>query len=352
MNRTPPKRSARAPEKLLLPETAVTGPDGGGLSSLPAVTAPFFLQLADERRNLSESFSSLRQNARREHIRRIQQIRHSRVVVYYSITTLIPKHAELLHELLAMRSPTNRVDLFLLSPGGFADAAFKMATLCRAFATEQFSVLIPYYAKSAATLLSLGADELVMGPASEIGPIDPRIQVTDQYGRPVDVSAVSIRDALDMLELRAKGNPANALLYTPLLEKVDLNVVGEYERALKSSEQYAATLLKRYMLKANPEKAADVANKLAREYYSHGYAIDRHEAKDVLGLNVTEASPELWSILWQLHNYYNALIEESTATGLVGAIFESEDHLFTEDYPQQRRAGGQEVSASLCDASE
>ena len=39
----------------------------------------------------------------------------------------------------------------------------------------KFSVLIPYYAKSAATLLSLAADEIVMGPMGELGPVDPSV---------------------------------------------------------------------------------------------------------------------------------------------------------------------------------
>lgn len=229
-----------------------------------------------------------------------------------------------------MREPTERLDLFLLSPGGFADAGHKMATLCRAQAIGSFGVLIPYYAKSAATLLCLGADELVMGPASEIGPIDPRIQVPDQYGRAVNVSAVSLREALELLQRRVEGRPENALLYAPLLDKVDLNLIGEYERALKSSQQIAETQLSRYMLKGDPAKAAEVAAKLSTEYFSHGHAIERTEARDILGLQIVDPPPAMWDAMWQLHKHYSALIENSPSTGRIHAIFESEDIKFTE----------------------
>ena len=293
------------------------------------------------------AFDALRQNTRREHIRKIQAARGSRVVVYYSVEYLTARHAELLHDLVAMRPATAKLDLFLLSPGGFADPAYKMVQVCRASATDKFGILIPYYAKSAATLLSLGADELVMGPASEIGPVDPRIQVPDQYGRLVNISAVSIRDALELLEGRSKGSPEKALLYAPLLEKVDINLVGEYERALKSSAQFAEALLSQYMLKGKPAKAHEVAEKLSTGYFSHGYPIDSAEARTALELNVVDAPVDLWQIMWQLHKLYEALIRESAPPERrISAVFESEDAMFTELQKSVEDEKRSEVSAA------
>jgi hypothetical protein len=321
--RTPP----RPPEKLPLP-----GAIPGSKPATRPVATPFFIQLAQERANYFAGFDALRQNTRREHIKQIQSIRSSRVVVYYSLQQLIPRHAELLQDLVAMRAPVENLDLFLLSPGGFIDPAFKMVQICRAGTTKRFAALIPYYAKSAASLLCLGADELVMGPASEIGPTDPRIAVPDQYGRMVNISAVSIRDALDLLEERSKGSPEKALLFAPLLEKLDANIIGEYERALKSSEQFAEALLSKYMLKADLSKAKAVAEKLSTGYWSHGYPIDSREAHDTLGLNAINADENLWQIMWQLHKLYDAFIREAVpAPGQrLAAIFESEDAMFSE----------------------
>jgi ClpP class serine protease len=110
---------------------------------------------------------------RKERIRRLQDIRQSQLIVYYSLQPLNRRDAELFYEVLTTLRDVRNLELFLLSPGGFADSAFKMARLCQRIVGEgRFSVLIPYYAKSAATILALGADELVMGAPSELGPID------------------------------------------------------------------------------------------------------------------------------------------------------------------------------------
>lgn len=319
-------RRVRRPEPIDLP--ALSGTVGIPQSAPPK--APFFLSLAAQRSAYFAGFEALRDNDRRQRIKNLQSQRDSRVVVYYSVGLLTPRHAELLHDLLEMRPPAKNLDLYLLSPGGYAEAGHKMAILCREHATESFRVLIPYYAKSAATLLCLGADTLVMGPASEIGPIDPRIRVPDQYGRLINISATSVRDALDMLEKRAKGSPEMAVLYTPLLEKVDINVIGEYERALKSSEQIARALLEQYMLKKDKRKARRIGTRLSRQYYSHGYSIDRLEARDSLGLNVLDATATEWETMWQLHKLYAAMIDESGLDRQVEAVFETEDMKFLE----------------------
>jgi hypothetical protein len=293
------------------------------------------------------AFENQRTNTRREHIKQIEQARSSRVVVYYSVEMLTMRHAELLSDLLAMRPPVENLDLFLLSPGGIADPAFKMVQLCRASCTKRFAILVPYYAKSAATLVCLGADEIVMGQASEIGPVDPRISVPDRYGRTWNVSAVSVREALDLLEKRSQGSPEKALLYAPFLERVDINLIGEFERAEKSSSQFAETLLAKYMMKGDAGKAKETARKLSTEYWSHGYPINAAMARDELGLSAVDAASDLWQIMWQLHKLYDALIRESrTATQRVAAVFESEDVKFEESVSVDDGTGGAGGSSS------
>ncbi|MBU0734226.1 MAG: hypothetical protein KKG10_08760, partial [Proteobacteria bacterium] len=40
---------------------------------------------------------------------------------------------------------------------------------------EKLAVLVPFRAHSAGTTLALGADEIVMGPLGELGPVDPSV---------------------------------------------------------------------------------------------------------------------------------------------------------------------------------
>ncbi len=202
-----------------------------------------------------------------------------------------------------------------------------MAKLCRDFAKEKFSVIIPYYAKSAATLLSLGADQLIMGHPSEIGPIDPRIRVKDNYGREVDVSATAIKDALKVIEELSGDSPEKSLKYMPLIEKINLDTLGEYERALKASKQYAQTLLETSKLLKDKSKAEEVATNLATEYYSHGYAIYADDAMNKLNFDIDFIDDEnTWTPIWQLYNLYDAFIDDSkTPKEMLTTIFESEE---------------------------
>ena len=312
--------STKEPQVIPLPETIQLQ------KQVSAFELPYFITLEREKQQSKEAFENSRRNARVERIRVIQKMRGSKVVVYYSIDILTASDVEILFDLLQSVGKQKKLDLFLLSPGGFADPAFKMAMLCRDFSNDNFGVIIPHYAKSAATLLCLGSDELVMGFASEIGPTDPRIEIKDEYGRKINVSATSVEDALKVIEEHTKGGAIKSLKYMPLLEKINLNTLGEYRRALLSSKQYAEELLKTGSLLKNKRKYKEVAKKLATKYFSHGYPIKLDAAKSELNFNVTDPDQKLWQAMWQLHKLYDAMIKESRdGKTMITTIFEAEE---------------------------
>src|SRR6476661_5107076 len=70
--------------------------------------------------------------------------------------------------------PIDKLDVFLCSNGGSGTVPWRLVSLFREYA-KSLSVLIPYRAYSAATMLALGADEIVMHPFGEMGPIDPTV---------------------------------------------------------------------------------------------------------------------------------------------------------------------------------
>jgi hypothetical protein len=313
----------KEPEIIPLPEVR------GVQQQVAGFEEPYFVALEREKQQNKTAFENSRRNARVERIKAIQSLRRSsKVVVYYSVDLLTATDAEFLFDLLQSVGKQKRLDLFLLSPGGYADPAFKMACLCRDFTEENFGVIVPHYAKSAATLLCLGSDEIVMGPASEIGPTDPRIEIKDEYGRKINVSATSVEDALKVIEQYAGGDPMKSLKYMPLIERINLNTLGEYRRALLSSEQYAEELLRSGNLLKEKKSYKSVASKLATKYYSHGYPIKLDAARSELKLNVTEAEQQLWRAIWQLHKLYDVMIKDSRdGKSMITTIFEAEDFL-------------------------
>lgn len=84
-------------------------------------------------------------------------------------------HAERIYKSLQTSFDGKDLVLILRSPGGNVEPAFLISKICIRCKKEKFKVVIPAEAKSAATLLSLGADEIHMGGMSELGPIDPQV---------------------------------------------------------------------------------------------------------------------------------------------------------------------------------
>src|SRR5688500_19058032 len=72
-----------------------------------------------------------------------------------------------LHDHLRPLGRVPRIDLFVYSTGGFTDVPWRIVTMIREH-TDEFGVLVPYRAMSAATMVALGADEIVMGPKGEL----------------------------------------------------------------------------------------------------------------------------------------------------------------------------------------
>jgi ClpP class serine protease len=69
------------------------------------------------------------------------------------------------------------VDFLIVSDGGDGMMASRTVNILRE-KFKKFSVLVPYAAFSAATLLSLGADEIITRPFSDLGPWDPQFSET------------------------------------------------------------------------------------------------------------------------------------------------------------------------------
>ena len=84
------------------------------------------------------------------------------------------------------------IDLLLNTPGGDIDTAEKLVSLIHAWVGDdfEFRVIIPDYAKSAGTLMALGANKIVMSDSSELGPIDPQVVLNDGKGNQIQHSVL------------------------------------------------------------------------------------------------------------------------------------------------------------------
>lgn len=171
-------------------------------------------------------------------------------------------------ELRKSRRDGKRTAILIDSLGGDAKSAFQLATLLRRYC-EGFVAVVPRYAKSAATLLTIGADEVILGRCAELGPLDTQIYSAQRNGYiPVLDKVVALQrlhaSALDMVDrsvtllaLRSGKDPNEMLDHAlglaanvtrPLLEKFDVDEYTRMSRYLKRGEDYATRLLEMHFV--------------------------------------------------------------------------------------------------------
>jgi hypothetical protein len=214
------------------------------------------------------------------------------------------------------------VALLIDSPGGDARFAYKLARILNVRCGE-YIVVIPSFAKSAATLLSLGASRIVLGPYAELGPLDMQIDDPDreESGSALNhvqtlerLSAFALRtmDQTMLLMLRRTSKKISNILpqamefasslVRPLLENLDVVKYTEMARILKVGEVYAERLLRRKY----GRQAAEIAGKLVTDYPEHGFVIEHSEAKTI-GLDVESPSSEVAQAITKLLPFINDL---------------------------------------------
>ena len=190
---------------------------------------------------------------------------------------------------------TKNVTLIIQSPGGGIEPAYQISKVCKLFAKDTFRVIVPRYAKSAATLISLGADEIHMGPLSHLGPIDPQIG-----GLP----ALGVARALSTIAELSEKHPGSAEMFSKYLNQaLTVEQIGYCDRISESAEQYAERLLS---TKANlPRKASIIAKELVHEYKDHGFVIDVAEAQQHLGTDWVISDGDWVKFGESVYEYYD-----------------------------------------------
>jgi hypothetical protein len=230
--------------------------------------------------------------------------------------------APLLEDLLRGTSDSDTGYLMLTSPGGDPNAAEKLVLMFRERFSKNFYVIVPDYAKSAATLVALGSDKIFMGYLAELGPIDPQIQTGPLPGS--SLPARAFIDGLEYIRERVKKDGDPPAMYYPMLNQIQPQLIAISESAIEDSRKTAEKLLKKYMLKDDHRHAELVAEWLSdgKTYKPHGKVIDLREAREVLKLNVDRLDEHsaLWSDIWQLYLRSAHFLQ---TTG-VAKLFESE----------------------------
>ncbi|MBY5717067.1 hypothetical protein HFO33_10855 [Rhizobium leguminosarum] len=205
-------------------------------------------------------------------------------------------------------SPGDPIDLMLHTPGGDVDAAEKLITLVRSATGEQgqLRIIVPDYAKSAGTLMALGANSIVMSESSELGPIDPQVSLKDGNGHDVNHSVLTYLNAYEEAKQafrEAPDDPANCITF----ERFDPTMVRKFNSVRNRARTFAENLLKRRG--ANFSKIASELMNIST-YPSHGQMIGWEAARN-MGLTVEylPLQDPTWRKYWALYCHLRLAIE-------------------------------------------
>ena len=251
-------------------------------------------------------------------IEQIEQHRGSRVLCYVT-GDRAPASAQIgddavrpMYDLLREIGQTDKLDFFLYSRGGAIDVPWRIVTALRTTAKE-WAVLIPFRANSAATLIALGADEIVLGKFGELGPIDPIMniqRVMPVPGGPGTVmqDSVSVEDVMAYVKFvqeRAGLSDQAALStgLTKLTERLDAVALGNAHRTHSHIRDVARRMLLSRNEPHSEQTMATIVETLAERVYAHGHAIGLKAAEEI-GLPAVAADSNLDQLMWDLLKEY------------------------------------------------
>jgi len=199
------------------------------------------------------------------------------------------------------------IDFLIISNGGDPITSLRIMSLLRE-RFDKISVLLPYVAYSAATILSLGADEIVMHPYSNLGPVDPQLTVSHNNERGVrenlQFSSEDLRNYVDFIKGDVGITDQQHLVSAvqPLLKDVGTLPIGSAKRGQQLSLSLSEKMLGWHF--DDSAKAKSIAKALNSSYYHHGYAVGRKEAKKI-GLPITIPDKDLATTLWRVWSDYS-----------------------------------------------
>lgn len=203
--------------------------------------------------------------------------------------------------------PNRELQILLASPGGEGETAVRLVRAAQA-RCQSLTVIVPDQAKSAATLFALGADKIIMGPTSDLGPIDPQIVINNDL-----VAAKDILAAVKRAEISVSENPNSFPIHSVLLSDVTEIMVQQAQSILDRTDHLMKEALEscpRRTVKDVNELCSSLKGPLIDEPKFHGAIIGVDKAIE-LKLNVEKLEPTSgkWKRIWFLWSRYFDMVQ-------------------------------------------
>jgi hypothetical protein len=210
-----------------------------------------------------------------------------------------------LYGVLRNLGKVDRLSLFIKSDGGSGQASLRMVNLLRQF-VKRLTVLVPFECQSAATMLALGADRILMGPLAHLSAVDTSLthdlSPIDRDNSRVSVSQDELHRVVKLWQQQSKGIKGNP--YEALFQYVHPLVIGAVDRSSALSTKLCLEILS-YHLK-DLRRAKRISTILNSGYPAHSYPITLKEASRI-GLNVESLDDGVNQLLFDLNEVYSEM---------------------------------------------
>ncbi len=171
--------------------------------------------------------------------------------------------------------PDKPIALIIHTPGGLVLAASQIAEALKRHPAKKI-VIVPHYAMSGGTLITLAADEIWMDPNAVLGPLDPQLMKGN--------TALPAPSIIRVVEQKGVDKVSDETLI----------LADVAEKAIKQMQEIIINLIKD---KYGIEKAKEIAIKLTSGEWTHDYPITAEKALE-LGLPVKIGlPPEIYKLM-------------------------------------------------------
>lgn len=196
------------------------------------------------------------------------------------------------------------LDLLIHSPGGFPEAAEGIVDEIRTKYPDDVRVIVPAYAKSAATMIAFSADQILADEQAELGPIDPQM-LTSKGVSPAE----SIKQQFDVASREILGDPKKMPVWYPIIQEMGPALLVQADDGIKLSKDLVTGWLQRFMFRNDPEaqkKAKEIAEFFGTRanFQTHARPITiRHINEKKIPLNIVNlrGDPGLYRRVWELY---------------------------------------------------
>jgi hypothetical protein len=247
----------------------------------------------------------------------IEQKRGTRVIclVYHESGSFPPALAypviPIFENILSETGKVPKLDLLLRTTGGMTEIPWRIISVLREF-TDELGVIVSKIALSAGCHIAMGADDLVMGPFSTLGSVDPTRQhqllpQDPKTKEPIPTSVQDLKHCIQFVrEQLGDSYPQQdlAMIISELFKYINPLALGALEQSYNLSRLITKKVLMTHKNPLPEAQVTKIVDILSGLYFSHSFLISRAEVETDLGLKVTRPDAQLLKLIGDYENYY------------------------------------------------